>query len=120
MVSNEVRRGQSLEGRDVPRTRHNDVRLAALIAARPIPHADPSRAMCDGVVHGKVVERRLLAGHDHVDIVAAAKAVIHDREQGVGVRRQIHANDLSLLVDHVVDEAGVLVGKAVVILAPDV
>ena len=71
-------------------------------------------------VHRQVVERRLLAGDDDVDVVAAAQAVVGDREQAVGVRRQVDADDLGLLVDHVVDEARVLVGEAVVVLAPHV
>ena len=68
----------------------------------------------------EVVERRLLAGDDHVDVVAAAQAVVGDRQQAVRVRRQVDADDLRLLVDDVVDEARVLVREAVVVLAPDV
>ena len=71
-------------------------------------------------VHREVVERRLLAGDDHVHVVAAAQAVVGDREQRVRVGRQVDADDLGLLVHDVVDEAGVLVGEAVVVLAPDV
>ena len=63
---------------------------------------------------------RLLAGHDHVDVVAAAEAVVGHAQQRVGVGRQIDANHLRLLVDHVVDEARVLVAEAVVVLPPDV
>ena len=65
-------------------------------------------------------ERGLLAGDDDVDVVAAAQAVVGDRQQRVGVGRQVDADDLGLLVDDVVDEAGVLVGEAVVVLPPDV
>ncbi len=64
--------------------------------------------------------RGLLAGDDDVDVVAAAQAVVGDREQAVGVRRQIDADDLGLLVHHVIDEARILVREAVVILPPDV
>ncbi len=66
------------------------------------------------------VRRGLLAGDDHVDVVAAAQAVVGDREQRVRVRRQVDPDDLGLLVDDVVDEARVLVAEAVVVLAPDV
>ena len=41
-------------------------------------------------------------------------------EQRVGVGRQVDADHLGLLVDHVVDEAGILVAEAVVVLPPDV
>ena len=71
-------------------------------------------------VHRQPLQRRLLAGDDDVDVVAAAQAVIGDREQAVGVGRQIDADDLGLLVDDVIDEAGILMAEAVVILPPDV
>ena len=51
--------------------------------------------------------------------MAAAQAVVHHRQQAVGIRRKINPHDLGFLVDDVVDEAGILVGEAVVILAPD-
>ena len=81
---------------------------------------DAARAVDDRLVDRQVVERRLLAGDDHVDVVARPQAVVGDREQRVRVRRQIDADHLRLLVDHVIDEARVLVREAVVILAPDV
>ena len=76
--------------------------------------------MRDCLVHRQVVERRLLAGDDHIHIVAAAQAMVSDRQQTVRVRRQVHAHDLCLLVDHMVDEPWVLVGEPVVVLAPNV
>ena len=76
--------------------------------------------MLDGLVHRQPLRRRLLAGDDDVDVVAAAEAVVGDREQAVGVGRQVDADHLRLLVDDVVDEAGVLVAEAVVVLPPDV
>ena len=62
----------------------------------------------------------MFAGDHDVDVVAAAQAMIHHRQQAIGVRRQIDPHDLRLLVDHVVDEAGILMREAVVILPPDV
>ena len=76
--------------------------------------------MHDRVVHRQVVQRGLLAGDDHVDVVAAAQAVVGDREQRVRVGRQVDADHLRLLVDDVVDEARVLMREAVVVLPPDV
>ena len=74
----------------------------------------------DGGVHVEPVRRGLFAGDDQIDVVAAAQAVIGDREQAVGVRREIDADDFGFLVGDVIDEAGVLMREAVVILAPDV
>ena len=76
--------------------------------------------MLDRLVHRQPLRSRLLAGDDDVDVVAAAQAVIGHRQQRVGVRRQIDADDLRFLVHDVIDEAGVLVAESVVILPPDV
>ena len=46
--------------------------------------------------------------------------MIDNRQETIGVRRQIDAHDLGLLVDDVINETGVLMRKSVVILAPDV
>ena len=45
--------------------------------------------------------------------------MVGDREQAICVRRQIYADDLGFFVNDVVDEAGVLVTEAVVVLPPD-
>ena len=74
--------------------------------------------MRDRIVHRQVVERRLLPGHDHVDVVAAAEAVVRHRQQAVRIRSEVDADDLRLLVHDVVDEARVLMGKTVVVLPP--
>ena len=80
----------------------------------------PAVQWLDRLVHVEPLQGRLLAGDDDVDVVAAAQAVVRDGEQRVRVRRQVHADDLGLLVHDVVDEPGVLVDEAVVVLAPDV
>ena len=68
--------------------------------------------MGDGFVDGEPLRRGLLAGDDEVDVVAAAQAVVGDGEQGVGVGREIDADDVGLLVEQVIDEAGVLVARS--------
>jgi hypothetical protein len=65
------------------------------------------------------LRQRVLAGDDDVHVVPAAQAVIEHRQQAVGVGRQIDAHDVGLLVDDMVEEAGVLMREAVVILLPD-
>ena len=69
--------------------------------------------------HRQPLGRGLLSRHDDVDVVAAAQAVVGDRKQAVAVGRQIDPDHFGLLVDHMVDEAGILVAEAIVILAPD-
>ena len=90
----------------------------SLLAQSQIP--TPFVHVPDRGVHVEELRRGLLAGHDHVDEVAAPQALVGDRQQRVGVRRQPDAHDVGLLVDHMVDEAGVLVAEPVVVLAPDV
>ncbi len=75
--------------------------------------------MLDGGVHGEPLRRRVFARDDHIDVMAAAQAMVDYRQQAVGIRRKVNTHDLGLLIDDVVDETGVLVGEAVVILAPD-
>jgi hypothetical protein len=45
--------------------------------------------------------------------------MIPNRQQAVGVRRKIYADDRGLLVYNMIYEAGVLMGKTVVSLLPD-
>ena len=98
MLSQQIDRGQRLERRHVAGAGHHHVGLAAAIVARPFPDADARGAVLDRRVHVEPLRRRLLARDDDVDVVPAAQAVIGDREQRVGVRRQIDADDLRLLV----------------------
>ena len=103
-----------------PQQAEHDVGFAAAVGARPLPDAHAGGAMAHRLVHREPHRRRLLARDDDVHVVAAAQAVVGHAEQAVRVGRQIDANHLRLLVDDVIDEAGVLVREAVVVLAPDV
>ncbi len=51
--------------------------------------------------------------------MATLQAVVHNRQQAVGIGRQVNPHDIGLLVDDVVDEAGVLMREAVVVMTPD-
>ena len=76
--------------------------------------------MHDRGVHGQPLREMRVCRHHDVDVVQAAQAVIQDRQEAVGVGRQVNTHHLGLLVDHVVEESGILVREAVVILLPDV
>ncbi len=119
VLAEQLHRRQALQRGHVAAAGHDHVGLAALVVAGPLPDADAGRAVLDRLVHGQPLRRRLLAGHDQVDVVAAAQAVVGHAQQRVGVRRQVDADDLRFLVHDVVDEAGVLVAETVVVLAPD-
>ena len=47
------------------------------------------------------------------------QAMVGDRQQAIGVGRQVDADHARALVGNHVQEAGILVRKAVVVLAPD-
>ena len=76
--------------------------------------------MHDRGVHGQPLWKGVLARNHHIDVIPAPQAVIKNRQQAVGVGRKVDAHNISLLVDDVVEEPGVLVRKSVVILLPDV
>ena len=62
---------------------------------------------------------RMLARDHDIDIMAAAQTMIHHRQQTVGIGRQIDADDLGFFVHDVINETGILMREAVVILPPD-
>ena len=90
-----------------------------LVVAGPSPDADALRAVLDGGVDRQPLRRRVLARDHDVDVMSAAQAVVHHRQQAVCIRRKVDPHDLGLLVHDVVDETGILVSEAVVILTPD-
>src|SRR5205807_6148111 len=87
-------------------------------ARRPIPDPRSAGAVGARLVHRQPLQLRLLVDDDQIDVVAAAQAVVGDREQAVRVRRQVDASHLSLLGDQGIDETGTLVREPVVVVAP--
>jgi hypothetical protein len=112
--------GQNLQRGRVSAAGHDHVWLGVLVVTGPLPDANAFRAMHHGGVHGEPLRQCVFSCHHHVDVMPAAQAVIEDRQQTVGVRRKVNAHDIGLFVDDVVEEAGILVREAVVILLPDV
>ena len=51
--------------------------------------------------------------------MSAAQAVIKNRQQAVGIRRKINAHNIGLLIDDVIEKAGILMRKAIMVLLPD-
>src|SRR5262245_51937763 len=74
--------------------------------------------MLDRFIHSQPYGSGLFSCDDDVDIITAAQAVICDGEEAIRVGRQIDAYDLGFLVHYMIDEARVLVGEAVMIMAP--
>jgi hypothetical protein len=70
--------GESLERGDVAAAGHDDVGLAVLVVRGPVPDPDSARAVNDRLLHREVIQGRLLAGDDDVDVVAAAQTVVGD------------------------------------------
>ena len=74
--------------------------------------------MANGRFHIEPLQRRLLAGNNKVHVIAAAQTMIGDGQQRVRIRRKVDADDICFLIRNVINETGVLVRKAVVILPP--
>ena len=64
-------------------------------------------------------EVHLFVRDDDVDVIDTLQAMVGDRQQAIGVGRQVDADHARALVGNHVQEAGILVRKAVVVLAPD-
>ena len=120
MAPEQVHRGQGLEGGHVTAACHDHVGDRARVVRGEVPDADSPGAVHHGVVGGQPVVLGLFAGHDHVDVVAAAEAVIGHGQQAIGVRGEIDTDHRRLLVDDQVDETRVLMGEPVVVLTPHV
>src|SRR5690606_8843500 len=110
--------GQGLLGGDIAAARHHQVGFRALVVAGPVPDADALGAVDDGGVHVEKLQVVLLVADDHIDVVVAAQAVVGGGQQAVGVGGQIDAGDRRAIVHHQVEASRVLVGEAVVVLAP--
>ena len=110
---------QCLQRGDIAAAGHHHVRFRALVVAGPVPDANPPGAVFYCGIHRQPLGRLVFAGDHDVDVMAAPQAMVPDRQQAVGVGRQVYAHDIRLLVDHMIDKAGVLMGKAVVGLLPD-
>ena len=119
MLAHDGDGGERLQRGHVAAAGHDHVGRNALVVAGPLPDADALGAVLDGGVHRQPLRRRVFARDHDVDVMAAAQAVVHHRQQAVGIRRKVNTHDLGLLVHDVVDETGILVREAVVILAPD-
>ena len=76
--------------------------------------------MFDGLIHGQPLGSELLAGHDDINEIPAAQTLVSHVQEAVSVRRKKDANHFCLLIDDVIDEAGILMTEAVVILSPHV
>jgi hypothetical protein len=119
MVPQQLDCGQGFQRGHVAAARHDNIQFAAPVVARPRPDPDSSGAVLDGGVHVEPLWVGLFAGDDDIHVAAAPQAVVRHREQRVRIWGQIDADDFSLLVYDVIDEAWVLMGEAVVILPPD-
>src|SRR5262249_14069586 len=119
LLAKQYGRSQCLLSRDVSGSTHHDVRFGSVVVTGPIPDAKSLSAMFNRLIHIQVLKVQLLIGNDHIDVVLALQAVVGDREQAVGVGRQVDARHCGTLIQHHVEETRVLVGKAVVVLAPN-
>jgi hypothetical protein len=98
MLAQQLHRRQRFERGHVTAAGHDHIRLSALVVAGPRPDAEARGAVLDGGVHVEPLRGRLLAGDNHVYVVATAQAMVRHGEQRVRVGRQIDPNDFRFLV----------------------
>src|SRR5580700_3198982 len=75
--------------------------------------------MANGRINVEPLPLRMFAGNDYVDVVSAAQTVIRYRQEAVCIGRQIDAHDVGFLIRDMINKARILVGKAIVVLSPD-
>ncbi len=112
------RGGERLERGHVADAREHHVGIAGALARRPVPDRRAPGRVLACRLHVEVLQVLLLVDDYEVGVVAALQAVVGDREQGVGVGRQVDARHPALEGDHRVDQPGPLVAEAVVVVAP--
>lgn len=111
--------GKGFVRRHVAARRHYDVGFAVLVVGSPVPDSKALCAVGDCLLHVEVLEVFLLVGDDDVDIVRAAETVIHYGEQTIAVWREVNADYFRTFVCNNVEEAGVLMREAVMVLSPN-
>src|SRR5260370_20297025 len=119
LLAKQLRCRKGLLGRYITGRSHDQVRLPILVVARPVPNADALGAMLDRGFHIQILKMQLLVGNDHVDIVLAPQAVIGYGQQTIDVGWKVNARDSSALIEHNVQESGLLVRKSVVVFPPN-
>ena len=118
-VRSNCRGSQCFLSRDIARASHHHIGFLPLVVTRLAPDTNALRAVCDGSVHIHVLKVELLVADDHVDIVLATQTMVDYRQQTIDIRRHVYPSHLSPFVDDHINEAGILVSEAVVILPPN-
>jgi len=119
-ISDDINGGKRLKRGYVAAARHYNIRLPPLVVACPFPDTDTRGAVFDGLVHIEPLWIGLFSRHNNVYVISAAQAMVGNRQQRIGVRRKIYSYNVRFFVHHMVDEAGVLMAEAVMVLPPDV
>ena len=92
--------GERFHGGNVTAAGHDDFWI---FIRRPGPDTQASGAMRYRLVDGEPLWGGLLTGNDEIDVVAAAQAVVGDREQRVRVGWKVDAHHVGFLVEQVID-----------------
>ena len=119
VLSQQVDGSKRFQRRNIAATGHHDIGFATLVIARPVPDPKSGLAVLDRLFHRQPLGGWLLPSDDKVDVIPATQTVIGVRQQTVGVGRQVDPHDFRLLVDDMIDETGILMAEAIVILPPD-
>src|SRR5215470_11910685 len=120
MFAQHIDGSERLQRRNVACARHHNVWLAVTVVASPFPYPNPVGAMLDRRFHVQKLQRGLFSGNNHVHVVPAPQAVVSDGKQAVRIWRQVNPYNIGLLIYYMIDKTRVLMGKAVMVLSPNV
>ena len=118
----DLHRRQGLPGGHVAGAGHHHIGIVGLLAlvvvAGPAPQANALGHVPPGLLQVQILQMALLIRHDDVAHICFRQGHLRHRQQAVGIGRQIHPHHRPALIAGQIDEAGILMGEAVVILAP--
>ena len=104
--------------RHVAAAGHHHIGLDSLIVAGPTPDADTLCAVRDRRLHVQKLDVLFLVRDDNVDVVHATQTVVCNRQERVGIGRQIDAHRLGALVCHNIQKSRILVSETIMVLPP--
>src|SRR5699024_1611311 len=83
-----------------------------------LPDTDTLGAVFYSLFHRQPLAAWMFGSNDGIYIIFALDTVIKAGEQTVSIRREIHADNICFLVGNVIQEAGILMSKSIVVMLP--
>ena len=75
--------------------------------------------MSDRLIYGQILEMGLFIRNNDINLIDTLETAIGDRQETIYVRGQINSHHLSTFVGYQIKKPRILMGKTIMILAPD-